>query len=737
MSDIEDFIGLLACIQEADESIRIPADQQLQSMRKADPIKFTILLHSVIEMASNPSIPTIIICLAMTLARQQFRRSTKIRAIDDPSLSWALIPPDLTSAYADTLYPLFCDSRACISDFSAKLLAQVSAYSISWCASAIVRVIQDLPTMPGPCAIFFHSLLDEITIPAEIQIALFRAVWSILTDQSLPLESTPPLVGLLGQLHSVFSRVLDTPDDSSAFLNAMIAITAIPEISIKTAAYFFWQQTALFETSLLASCPEIISRSAEDLSACNADVSRSIHEFWTFVSDCHYSYGDDTLGIFETGVRHLLPQFFEDALIFESARDAIQSFAFSYPSFCLPSMLSFAQHFSDTASAPHRELALWMFGAAARSDSSHASGAALFLAPRLADALPSVRALAMQTVADLPLDCENCRGLVPPLLAHIPGPLEADAALALSALASMLDPFDLSELLLRLVATGRPAALGCASDVLRRCGSPEIAFPILERSIALISGVGDAAIDLVDALFRILGESATVYSATVFDLVGATSASPHALLAMATIAGLDSAFLARAIAGITPGLAPDADPLVQRAAVECVAFLAGGGIDPVFHELVGRLFEVMRSTADVELQCRCLVAINGLHAGRTDAMQPYYSRLVPVAASAVECWAEVERDDEELAGEVWAAAMELVRVMMGAVAGECGRRCAEIAMRGLAIVPRMAVVSQELLIEAVELLDLIAELWPCETEAFLEENEAVAEVLVRQRNHNG
>jgi hypothetical protein len=181
MSDVEPFVRLLMCVQEADDGIRVPADHQLESMRKTDPVDFTARLYAVVQLASNPSAPASVIRLAMILARQEFRRSARIREMEEPSLSWALIPPDMSAAYANTLYPFFADARACISDFAAELLAQISASAVLCGSSAelIYLPIQDLPSMAFPCAIFFRSLLDEIAILAEIQMALFHAVGAV------------------------------------------------------------------------------------------------------------------------------------------------------------------------------------------------------------------------------------------------------------------------------------------------------------------------------------------------------------------------------------------------------------------------------------------------------------------------------------------------------------------------------------------------------------------------------
>jgi hypothetical protein len=200
----------------------------------------------------------------------------------------------------------------------------------------------------------------------------------------------------------------------------------------------------------------------------------------------------------------------------------------------------------------------------------------------------------------------------------------------------------------------------------------------------------------------------------------ANAAYPNTLFTMATIAHLstDSSFLGQTITELIPKLTPDSDLLMQYATIQSIACLAKREIEPGFHELVARLFSVMQGTSEVALQCRCMEAINALRAGHADFMQPYYTRLIPMAASAVESWAAVAGDHPDLAIEPLTAALELDRMMLRAIPHAHAQPCLEIAAKELAIVPQISSVPPMCLIEAIDLLEFLTNTYPQETAVF-------------------
>jgi hypothetical protein len=183
----------------------------------------------------------------------------------------------------------------------------------------------------------------------------------------------------------------------------------------------------------------------------------------------------------------------------------------------------------------------------------------------------------------------------------------------------------------------------------------------------------------------------------------ANADSPNAVLTTSTIANLasDPSLLERAVVELIPRLTPESDIVMQRAAVQSVVCLAKHDIGPVFDELVAGLFLVAQGTNDVALQCRCLEALNALHSGRADRMHPYSTRLIPMELMA--------NDDPELA-----AVFDLDRLMLRAIP------------------PQLQTVSSACLIEGMDLLELLMIAYPQETVEFLQENEAVSEMLIRE-----
>jgi hypothetical protein len=137
------------------------------------------------------------------------------------------------------------------------------------------------------------------------------------------------------------------------------------------------------------------------------------------------------------------------------------------------------------------------------------------------------------------------------------------------------------------------------------------------------------------------------------------------------------------------------------------------------HELVGRLFLIMENAPDVELQCRCMEAMNALHDNRADRMQPYYTRFIPIAASAFVNWESVVDDDPTLAVDLVTAALELGRLMLMELPESQAGRCLEIATKGLTVVPQLPRLSTACRVEASDLVNFMLSAYPEPTAAFL------------------
>jgi hypothetical protein len=757
MSDLDSFVGLLASIQAEDDAVRATADRELQSMWKSDPIEFATRLLLTLQFSSSQPVPAWVVLLALTLARRQFHRSTQIRRMNEPSLAWELIPFDLAAAFASTLSSVLADPRPGVCDFAAMLLGQIGAYLVACgCASDLIpRIIEDIPLFPAPCAVCLHFLFEEVEVPRDFQLPLFHALTALLADESISPAAKPPLVALLGQVHAVYSAVLNTPEDCAAFGGSLLALTSLPDEAMKVAAYGVWQAIAFFEAALIGSCAGLVAQCQADVAARVAPVSCAIYELWVALSDGEYEAGDNTLGIVSDGIVSLLPLALEDAMaddeaVRDAAREAISSFAFSLPELVAPAILAFARDFCASASEGYRELALFLYYLLAKSMENETEWDALLgelievVGARLSDPSARIRRVGLKIVrwmADRHLNLCNCQNFITPVLAQFAPPLEEDAAETLAVLAGVCDISVAAQLLSDLIHWGEATALGCAAGIVRACGSPEITFPFYERALAL-AGVGDPALDLIDAIVRVLGSSGAPYFPTVFALMETAlveAASAGALLTMATIAGLsdDGAYLERVVPHVIAHLSPESDSLMQRTAVQSVVAFADRGAAPYFTELVGGLFLVMRENASVELQCRCMEAICALHC---DRLQPYYTRLIPMAASALAAWESVAEEDPELAVELVTVALELNRRMLTALAPEQPQagRCVEIALDGLSILPHLPVrLRTACLLEGLDIVRFLQGTHPDAIAAFLQQNSAVVEALTDAENPSG